>query len=118
MLSFRDNLPLAARSVVSTLVFDSHAWLATALQKDRESRRKDHAAEANSHVLNIATVIAGFAIELIYKALAQAERGPIVKKQEIAKLHNAIPSMDTKRTIATFLKELGWERQRLVRLHG
>ena len=107
-LSFRNNLPLAARSVVTTLFFDSYAWMATALQKDRESGRADHLAEPNHHVLNIATVSAGFAIELVYKALAQAEGGPIVKKHEIAKLHSAIPSMETKRTIETFLRELGW----------
>ena len=107
-LSFRNDLPLATRSVVTTLFFDSHAWMATALQKDKESGRADPAAELNHHVLNIATVSAGFAMELAYKALAQAEGGPVVKKHEIAKLHNAIPKSEAKRKIETFLKELGW----------
>ena len=108
VLRFRNSLSLSARSVVSTLYFDSHAWMATALQKDRESGRTDRAVELNHHVLNIATVSAGFAIELVYKALTQAEGGPIVKKHEIVKLHNAVPSLETKRAIETFLKELGW----------
>ena len=108
MLSFHNNLPLPARSVVTTLFFDSHAWMATALQKDRESGRAEQAFELNHHVLNIAMVSAGFAIELVYKVLAEAEGGPIVKKHEIAKLHNAIPSLETKRAIEVFLKELGW----------
>ena len=111
-LNFRSDLHLAARSVVTTLFFDSHAWMATALQKDRESGRADQADELNHHVLNLATVSAGFAIELAYKALALAEGGPVVKRHEIAKLHNAIPNLETKRAIETLLKELGWRNAR------
>ena len=108
MLTFQKDLSLSARSVCTTLFFDSQAWMATTLQKDRESGRMETPEEINHHMLNIATISAGVAIELIYKALALAEGGPVIKKHDIGKLHNAIPRSETKREIEKTLNDLGW----------
>ena len=62
--TFQRHLPTHLRASATGLFFDSHAWMATALQKDKESARRLKDVTTNMQILNVALVSVAIAIEL------------------------------------------------------